>query len=773
MKKQKIQKIQKHSNSTKKVSKKQQKFNPIPKDTNLKYNVDSNTYVKVAPKTTRNRAISIQGNVGEKKARDREEKAEKRESKSKRFWELQSKKAALKKKQKMLDDDFETVKGDNTGWESGSDLDNGDTFAHDMHDSATDDEPGKEASLAVVSRRKTKDVHTSASAHSLPDHSSPQDDDEDLDEVDEYSLGESEAEELEQSDDEMDDAGELKDAKMRIKSANRKGKKSGGFQSMGLSFPVFKAIQHLGYKIPTPIQRKSIPVITEGGDVVAMARTGSGKTASFLIPMIEKLKTHSIKVGVRALILSPSRELATQTYKFAKDLAKYTDLRICVFVGGENMDAQFSALASNPDVIIATPGRLMHLIIESKLEMKCVDYLVFDEADRLFEMGFAEQLREIVSRVPDSRQTVLFSATLPKILVDFARAGLVNPSLIRLDVDTKISRDLQMYFFSVKNEEKEGALVYLLTRIIPKDQQTVIFASTKHHVEYIHQLMLANGLLSTYIYGTLDPTARKIHLARFRHNKCKILVVTDVAARGIDIPLLDNVINYNFPSSSKVFVHRVGRTARAGKSGCSWSLVSNEELPYMLDLQLFTGRPLIYAHMAEFPNYTTQLVYGTFPSSVELAVESNAVLVKGNLHLETLQESSKQGYKMYLRSRPPATKASHSRAKEVSVHPLGLHPLFVDTVTEAEKHRDSLLSAISSFRPHESIFEIGKRGNKTDEALLMQKRRRILATAIDKKKAAQQELTTTEIDNQRKAISQSQQEEFNDFEGFQDLTAKK
>jgi ATP-dependent RNA helicase DDX54/DBP10 len=162
---------------------------------------------------------------------------------------------------------------------------------------------------------------------------------------------------------------------------------------------------------------------------------------------------------------------------------------------GENMDTQFAALASNPDVIIATPGRLLHLIIESKLELKSTDYLVFDEADRLFEMGFAEQLREILSRVPEHRQTVLFSATLPKILVDFARAGLINPSLIRLDVDTKISRDLQMYFFSCKTSEKDGALIYLLTNTIGREEQTVVFVATKHHVEYIHNLLLSNGTI--------------------------------------------------------------------------------------------------------------------------------------------------------------------------------------------------------------------------------------------------------------------------------------
>ena len=295
-------------------------------------------------------------------------------------------------------------------------------------------------------------------------------------------------------------------------------------------------------------------------------------------------------------------------------------------------------------------------------------------------MGFAEQLREIVSRVPPSRQTVLFSATLPKILVDFARAGLVNPSLIRLDVDTKISRDLQMYFFALKKEEKDGALLYLLTQVIPKQEQTVVFAATKHHVEYINQLLLSNGILSTQIYGTLDPSARKIHLARFKHGKAKVLVVTDVAARGIDVPLLDNVINYSFPPSCKVFVHRVGRTARAGKQGKAWSLIANDEVSYMIDLQLFTGRPLVYAQVANSNssfNYTTQIVYGTLPSQpISLQSESVHTLVKGDLQLQAMANSATQGYKMYLRSRPAASKSSHTRAKEISEHVYGIHPLF-------------------------------------------------------------------------------------------------
>ncbi|KAJ1973852.1 ATP-dependent RNA helicase dbp10, partial [Dimargaris verticillata] len=188
-------------------------------------------------------------------------------------------------------------------------------------------------------------------------------------------------------------------------SGTGRKKKSGGFQSMGLLPNVLRAVIHRGYNVPTPIQRKCIPIILTGRDVVGMARTGSGKTAAFLIPLVNRLRSHSPKVGIRGLVLSPSRELALQTLKFAKDLCKYTDLRHCTLVGGDSMDEQYHMLATNPDIVVATPGRFLHLVVEMKLDLSTVEYIVFDEADRLFELGFSIQLHEILSRLPHNRQT--------------------------------------------------------------------------------------------------------------------------------------------------------------------------------------------------------------------------------------------------------------------------------------------------------------------------------------------------------------------------------
>ncbi|KAI8083030.1 P-loop containing nucleoside triphosphate hydrolase protein [Halteromyces radiatus] len=541
--------------------------------------------------------------------------------------------------------------------------------------------------------------------------------------------------------------------------ANRKNKKSGGFQSMGLSSAVYKAIIHKGFKVPTPIQRKCIPIVLQGEDVVGMARTGSGKTAAFLIPLFEKLKTHSAKVGARALLLSPSRELALQTQKVCKELGKYTDLRSCVLVGGDSLDDQFSMLASNPDILIATPGRLLHLAVEMSLDLRTVQYVVFDEADRLFEMGFAVQLHEILSRLPPTRQTLLFSATLPKMLVDFAKAGLQEPTLVRLDVDTKISRDLEMAFFSVKEVEKEAALLYLLRNVIklPKstnnkeddsdkkkkkkkygqrqsatedDHQTILFAATKHHVEYLANILTMSGYQVSYVYGSLDQTARNVQITRFRTGVTNILVVTDVAARGIDIPILENVINYDFCGSSKVFVHRVGRAARAGRRGWAYSLMTPEELPYLVDLELFLTRPLVLGNEKDQIDYTRDLSVGTMPKDA-LADDVTWVQQKvaSDAELQGLVSTANNAYKLYNRTKPRASPESYTRAKELLKRKSWkeLHPLLVNDENSSamELERLEMINMISGFRPSETIFEVGQRGTrKVNPATAMMRERR-------------------------------------------------
>jgi ATP-dependent RNA helicase DDX54/DBP10 len=355
------------------------------------------------------------------------------------------------------------------------------------------------------------------------------------------------------SDDEAFIAAKQAASNRKASNVGKSVKKGGGFQAMGLNAALLKAITQKGFKIPTPIQRKAVPLMLDGQDVVGMARTGSGKTAAFVIPMIQKLKAHSAKVGARGIIMSPSRELALQTLKVVKELGRGTDLRTILLVGGDsleermcntvaligsngktNMCTEFSSMTTNPDIIIATPGRFLHLKVEMGLDLSSVKYIVFDEADRLFEMGFAAQLSEILHALPASRQTLLFSATLPKSLVEFARAGLQEPKLIRLDAESKISPDLKSAYFTIKSGDRDGALLHLLDNVIkvpvgetdaakkakedaakaannkkrkrsdgfvkdvPVAESTIIFAATKHRVEYLANLLRGAGYAVSY-----------------------------------------------------------------------------------------------------------------------------------------------------------------------------------------------------------------------------------------------------------------------------------
>ncbi|CAH1406069.1 unnamed protein product [Nezara viridula] len=493
-------------------------------------------------------------------------------------------------------------------------------------------------------------------------------------------------------------------------NADKRPKKSGGFQCMGLSFSILKGITKKGYKVPTPIQRKTIPLVVEGRDVVAMARTGSGKTACFLLPMFEKLKTHCTKSGIRAIILSPTRELALQTLKFLKELGKFTGLRSIVLLGGDSMETQFSAIHEKPDIVVATPGRFLHICVEMDLSLKNVQYIVFDEADRLFEMGFGEQLNEIVQRLPENRQTLLFSATLPKVLVEFARAGLSDPVLIRLDVESKIPETLQLSFVSCRLEEKPAALLCLMNHVIPKTATTIIFAATKHHVEYLHAMLRENGIPNTYIYSDLHPSARKINVAKFQNAQVKVLIVTDVAARGIDIPHLDYVINYNFPAKVKLFVHRVGRCARAGREGHAICLVSGDELCYMLDLLLFLGRPLLLAGTDSESNKDSKNVsLGRIPLDyLDPQLSSLNAAHSSGSELDSLRKVSENAYKRYIQCRSGASMESVRRAKEVSLLHIGDSSLF-DGKEVAGKSQ--ILTGIKNYRPNGTVFEIGVSSN--------------------------------------------------------------
>ncbi|AOW04584.1 ATP-dependent RNA helicase DBP10 [Yarrowia lipolytica] len=645
-------------------------------------------------------------------------------------------------------------------------------------------------------------------------------------------------------DDDDDDEGRKKKKKKTDDSvesyfgAPQTGKKSSGsFAGLGLSQLVLKNIARKGFKQPTPIQRKTIPLVLEGKDVVGMARTGSGKTAAFVLPMLEKLKVHSAKVGARAVILSPSRELALQTLKVVKDFSAGTDLRLAMLVGGDSLEEQFKMMMSNPDIIIATPGRFLHLKVEMELSLASVEYICFDEADRLFELGFGEQMNELLASLPSNRQTLLFSATLPKTLVEFAKAGLHDPILVRLDAETKLPEHLEMTFFAVKENQRDACLAFILKEVIqmpfatpeqlkelerlderaiddgerdedrkqkrpkfkkerlppahqlPSEKSTIVFCPTKHHVEYVIVLLQTLGYAVSYIYGTLDQHARKNQLYRFRTGKTSILVVTDVAARGIDVPVLANVINYSLPPSPKVFIHRVGRTARAGNRGWAYSIIKDNDIPYLLDLEVFLGRKLLTPRLfkqqnpdpSAEPDYVNTLTIGAPPrQALEIHGEELAQMVKDSYELQQLSEVAVKGERMYNKTKGSASQESAKRSKQIMALGWDDHHLMFGE--DGESAKDALLARLGQKRIRETVFEFRK-SKTTSGAEMMATRRAQLAPiqrrAAEKRAIQEKERLAGLVHSQDAEIARSTEEDMAteaDLTGFtteEDLRAAK
>ncbi|KAF8821059.1 DEAD/DEAH box helicase domain-containing protein [Cardiosporidium cionae] len=475
------------------------------------------------------------------------------------------------------------------------------------------------------------------------------------------------------------------------RSVTERSAQNGPFARLHLSKNVCTALQKvMGFRLPTPIQRCAIPPILEGKDVVAMARTGSGKTVAFLAPLMDLLIDHSSAVGIRAIIVSPTRELAVQTASVTKKLMKLTNLKLAVLMGGAAMQGQFERLSLNPDIVLATPGRLIHHLVEAELSLKAVQIVIVDEADRLFELGFSEQLQTLWAALPPTRQCVLISATLPAKLVSFSRIGLKEPVFVRLDIEQSLSPTLDLQFLYIRETDKVAALFRVAKKTMQEERKALVFVATRHHVEFCSRALQRLGGRVSLVYGKMDQECRLQQLSTYRKGESDFLVVTDVAARGLDMPLVDTIINYDFPSSSKLFIHRAGRTARNGKSGTAISFVTQADLPYTVELLLFLDRKLVLStdtqisivaddeivnadssETKDIPSSTLSSI--STPSSTfaqigalpELHVEIEYFykLLEQDCEFESLYKSMLAAYKLYYKTRLPASSRSKDRAK--------------------------------------------------------------------------------------------------------------
>ncbi len=361
------------------------------------------------------------------------------------------------------------------------------------------------------------------------------------------------------------------------------------FKSLGLSDALLKAISKKGYETPSAIQQKAIPLILEGKDVLASAQTGSGKTAGFALPIIQNLNSESTlrKRPVRVLTLTPTRELAAQVEEEFKDYSEFTDLRTAVIFGGVNANPQIKALRNGVDILVATPGRLLDLVGQNALSLSKVECLVLDEADRMLDMGFIRDINKILALLPTKRQNLLFSATFSKEIKQLTSQFMHSPIMVEATPENTTVEKIDQLVYRVDKSEKTDVAIKLISE--GNWQQVLVFTRTKHCANRLSEKLEKAKISSAAIHGNKSQGARTRALEGFKSGKVRVLVATDIAARGLDIPLLPHVINYELPNISEDYVHRIGRTGRAGASGEAISLVSLDEVGYLRDIEKLVG----------------------------------------------------------------------------------------------------------------------------------------------------------------------------------------
>ncbi|AQS94463.1 ATP-dependent RNA helicase RhlE [Polaribacter sp. BM10] len=364
------------------------------------------------------------------------------------------------------------------------------------------------------------------------------------------------------------------------------------FSDLGLSPALVKAVEEKGYTKPSPIQEKAIPHILEGKDILASAQTGTGKTAGFTLPVLQYLSDtkHPKYRPLRALVLTPTKELAAQVHDNVKEYSKYVNIKSAVVFGGVNAKPQIATLRRGVDILVATPGRLLDLHDQKAVSFKRIDVLILDEADRMLDMGFVRDINKLISFMPAKRQNLLFSATFSKEIKKLASGILENPVSVETAPQNSTAKKVTHKVFKVDKKRKTEFTIKLI-----KDNnwnQVLIFTRTKHGANKLTQKLIQSKITAAAIHGNKSQGARTKALKNFKENTIKVLVATDIAARGLDIPLLPHVINFELPNVPEDYVHRIGRTGRAGAAGEAISLVCSEETEYQNEIEKLLNEKL-------------------------------------------------------------------------------------------------------------------------------------------------------------------------------------
>lgn len=374
------------------------------------------------------------------------------------------------------------------------------------------------------------------------------------------------------------------------------------FEDLKLSHTLLKAVKDQKYKTPTSIQAKAIPLILQRSDVLGTAQTGTGKTAAFALPILhhlEKEKNNNSKTKIRSLIITPTRELAIQIAENFTDYAKYNEIKNTVIYGGVKQMKQVKRLNAGVDVLIATPGRLLDLIGQGYISLKDVGYFVLDEADRMLDMGFIHDIKKIIKMLPEKRQSLFFSATMPDKILGLSKTILSNPKNVSVDQVSSTAETIQQYIYYTNRSSKKDLLFHILDD--SKIQKILVFSRTKHGANRIVRNLQKQKITSSAIHGDKSQNQRQDALKSFKDGKIRVLVATDIAARGIDINELRHVMNYDIPNEPESYVHRIGRCGRAGKKGISISISEPEENAYVRDIEKLIGKKITEIKNQPFP----------------------------------------------------------------------------------------------------------------------------------------------------------------------------
>lgn len=372
------------------------------------------------------------------------------------------------------------------------------------------------------------------------------------------------------------------------------------FKELEVIEPILKALQEKGYTHPTPIQEQAIPILLKGKDLLGCAQTGTGKTAAFAIPILQQLyldKTRNRNQRqVKALIVTPTRELAIQIADNFTEYGEHTDIRNTVIFGGIKQGSQTNALRRGVDVLVATPGRLLDLMNQGFISLKNVEYFVLDEADQMLDMGFVHDIKKLITKLPVKRQSLFFSATMPKTIVELSSKILGNYETVTVKPEQATAERVGQAVYFVSKADKTKLLVHVLKE--ENAVSTLVFARTKHGADKVVKVLSKSNITAEAIHGNKSQNARQRALSNFKEGKTKVLIATDIAARGIDISELALVINYDLPNVPETYVHRIGRTGRASASGISISFCDIEERPYLKDIEKLIKQqiPVVSTH---------------------------------------------------------------------------------------------------------------------------------------------------------------------------------